>query len=231
MTLILTGSTIPDGQLCLTFDDGPGPHTADVSSYLRSEGISATFFLIGAYAAANSGAVQQLIDDGHEVGNHTHTHPALTQISSPQVGAEIARAHEELRPFVKHREGPLFFRPPFGWWPTISDLNEVRTKGGERLGDLYAGPISWDFDRSDWWHWQEAKTADDPDALRNAVAQYSKARRGIVLMHDHCQIAQIAGRSQTHRMIKQLVPEWKAQGCSFISLRDAYHAGYLDVRM
>ncbi|WP_081747920.1 polysaccharide deacetylase family protein [Bradyrhizobium sp. URHA0013] len=231
MTLIQTGSSIPDRHLCLTFDDGPGPYTADISSYLRSEGISATFFLIGKFVAAHRGTVQQLLDDGHEIGNHTHNHPHLT--APPYaVGSEILGAHSEIRTFVAHYEKPLFFRPPYGFWPTLPELNDVRTPQGERLGDLYAGPISWDFDGEDYKFWAAAASADDADALQRAKSNCLRARRGIVLLHDHCGDSHlIAAQTQTYRMIRLLVPQWKKRGYRFVSLRDAYRAGHLNVPM
>jgi peptidoglycan-N-acetylglucosamine deacetylase len=227
---VQTGSKIPDGQLCLTFDDGPGPHTAEISSFLRDQEISATFFLIGKLIAANRSVVQQLIKDGHEIGNHTHTHRKLTDHPFP-VEWEIKTAHQEIRPFVADSQKPLFFRPPYGCWPTIPNLNDAMTPQGERLGNLYSGPISWDFDQADWSSWENAKGADDADALATAVARYSGAQRGVVLMHDHNFEPYIAAKNQTFRMIKQLIPRWRAQGCTFISLRDAHGAGYLDIRM
>lgn len=226
--LIQTGSKIPDGQLCLTFDDGPGPNTADISSYLRSQQISATFFLIGKHVSASGGIVQQVVQDGHEIGNHTQTHPWLR---AEIVHSEIAAAHEELRTFVVSRKAPLFFRPPYGSWPTVPGLNNLTTHHGERLGDLYAGPVSWDFNGDDWWYWENAANADDLRALSNATARYAQAQRGIILMHDYSPEPKIARQNQTNRMVKALVPTWKAQGRSFISLRDAYQAGFLDIAM
>lgn len=227
--LIQTGSKIPDGQLCLTFDDGPGPHSADVSAFLRDEGISATFFLIGKFIPGNGGIVQQLIADGHEVGNHTYSHPWL---GADAVHSEITSAHEQLRPFVKQRsERPFFFRPPFGMWPTAPGINDLTTKLGERIGDLYAGPISWDYSGDDWHHWENANIVGAEQALADATARYAQARRGIILMHDHSQQQAVAIHNQTYLMIKRLVPLWKGKGYSFISLRDAFRAGYLDLRM
>jgi len=226
--LMQAGSMIPDGQLCLTFDDGPGPHTAEISSYLRDQEISATFFLIGEFVAARKDVVQQLIEDGHEIGNHTHTHALLTANS---VYTEIETAHEELRSFVESRGKPIFFGPPYGNWPTVPDLNSRITQRGERLGDLYGGPVSWDFNGDDWWYWDKANGADDPKALMEATARYDHAHRGIILMHDHSHEVQLANKNQTHRMIKELVPSWKSRGCTFTPLRSAYRKGFLDIAM
>jgi peptidoglycan/xylan/chitin deacetylase (PgdA/CDA1 family) len=226
--LLQTGTKIPDGQLCLTFDDGPGPHTSDISTYLREEQIPATFFLIGNLIAARQQIVQQLLDDGHEIGNHTQDHHKLTETWDE--GSQICDAHEQLRPFIATREHPFFFRPPYGCWPTHPGLNEELTKQGERLGELYSGPVPWDFD-GDWRFWGRANGANDAEALRDAVACYAPVRRGIVLMHDNSAEPHIGAKNQTFRMIKQLIPAWKAQGRSFVSLRAAYRAGFLDVAM
>jgi peptidoglycan/xylan/chitin deacetylase (PgdA/CDA1 family) len=229
--LIQSGSKIPDGQLCLTFDDGPGAHTSEISSYLREECIKATFFLIGMFVARHRDVVKQLIDDGHEVANHTHNHNHHKLTDTWNAGPQIIDAHEQLRQFIANCERPLFFRPPWGCWPTLPDLNDQLTGHTERLGDLYSGPVSWDFSGDDWSCWNSAKSNEDQQALRGAIERYAPARRGIVLMHDNSFEENIAPRNQTYRMIKGLVPMWRARGLSFVSLRDAYKRGQLDVRM
>ncbi|MGY3501686.1 polysaccharide deacetylase family protein [Bradyrhizobium sp. USDA 4471] len=218
--LLQTGSAIPDGQLCLTFDDGPGEHTANIAKFLQEHQIKATFFLIGSRVPGRRAVVEELLDRGHDIGNHTQNHPHL--LFPDQVRLEILAAHGELTPFFGRLDWPLFFRPPYGHWPTSPGLNGALTKEGKPLGEIYAGPISWDFDGNDWQHWERSQGADDANALRAAVNEYSVARRGIVLMHDHSFDPHIALKNQTFRMVRQLVPLWKERGIQFVSLREAH---------
>ena len=210
----------PNQELCLTFDDGPGEHTADISKYLRDQGISATFFLIGSFAQARPSVVEQLLKDGHCIGNHTQNHPDLRQLDEEAVAKEIQDAHGALRPFLKKQGArPIFFRAPYGGWKTFPNLNEYWCDG-EKLGEIYQGPVHWDFDGADWWHWQNAESGDDDVALKAAVAHHASADGGIVLMHDNNYESDLASKNQTYRMIRQLIPIWKSRGCTFISLQE-----------
>ena len=66
------------GKLALTFDDGPDPEwTPQILDILKAKGVKATFFVIGANAESNPDLVQRIVAEGHEVGNHTFTHPNL----------------------------------------------------------------------------------------------------------------------------------------------------------
>ncbi len=66
------------GKIALTFDDGPDPEwTPQILDILKAKHVRATFFIIGANAEANPDLVQRIFDEGHELGNHTYTHPNL----------------------------------------------------------------------------------------------------------------------------------------------------------
>jgi peptidoglycan/xylan/chitin deacetylase (PgdA/CDA1 family) len=210
----------PDQALCLTFDDGPGEHTADISAYLREEGISATFFLIGGLVQVRPGVVEQLLDDGHSIGNHTQNHPDLAKLDESDVAQEIREAHGALIPFLKRqRQRPHFFRAPSGSWKYPPKINECLCHG-ERLGEIYQGPVHWDYSGDDWLHWQRAESGEDDRALNAAVASYAPADGGIVLMHDNNHESDLANKNQTYRMIRQLIPMWKSRGCTFMPLEE-----------
>ena len=69
-----TGDT--RGKLALTFDDGPDPDwTPKILDILKAKGVHASFFIIGENAEANPDLVQRIVAEGHDVGNHTFTHP------------------------------------------------------------------------------------------------------------------------------------------------------------
>jgi peptidoglycan/xylan/chitin deacetylase (PgdA/CDA1 family) len=222
-------NSIPDQKLCLTFDDGPGEHTADISEYLRDEGISATFFLIGSFVQARPGDVEQLLKDGHSVGNHTQNHINLRDRDEETVAKEIQDAHRALLPFLRKQNRPHFFRAPYGAWKAFPNLNECLCDG-EKLGEIYQGPVHWDFNGDDWCHWSNAQSSDDDGALKAAVAQYAAAHSGIVLMHDNNYECELARKNQTYRMIRQLIPIWKSRGCTFISLEEISRSQRLNAR-
>ena len=99
-------------QFALTFDDGPDPvFTPRILEILRAHKVCATFFLVGNRAEEHPDIVQRIADEGHEIGNHSYTHPRfkrLTYSAAVQEVSETARILEGL-----HHRGRLF-RPPFG---------------------------------------------------------------------------------------------------------------------
>lgn len=112
-------------EVALTFDDGPSmPYTAQVLDVLRERGVKATFFLCGANAERYPELVRRIRDEGHEIGNHTHSHPYLHLMSRERIAAEIDRTQEVLERIAGRR--PRFFRPPFGvrWFTLGSVLAE-----------------------------------------------------------------------------------------------------------
>jgi peptidoglycan/xylan/chitin deacetylase (PgdA/CDA1 family) len=100
------------GLCSLTFDDGPDPQfTPRVLELLARHGQRATFFVIGERAARHPELVRRLIEEGHEVGNHTAGHPwhfALWPAS--RIAAELSRASDQIEQACGVR--PLLFRPP-----------------------------------------------------------------------------------------------------------------------
>jgi len=77
-------------QLALTYDDGPNdPHTLRLLDVLGKHGVKATFFVIGNYVERRPDIVRRIVAEGHEVGNHTYTHPVLSLCDSTNVRAEL----------------------------------------------------------------------------------------------------------------------------------------------
>jgi peptidoglycan/xylan/chitin deacetylase (PgdA/CDA1 family) len=68
-------------EVALTFDDGPSPrYTPQVLSLLKQYQAKGTFFVLGRKAEEHPGLITAMLEEGHEVGNHTHSHPHLPQI-------------------------------------------------------------------------------------------------------------------------------------------------------
>ena len=90
--------------MALTFDDGPGPYTAQVLAELRSLHVRATFFVIGRNVKQSPDTVRALRDAGMVVGNHSWSHPNLTKLSLARQRAQVrahagpARGHDRAAP-------------------------------------------------------------------------------------------------------------------------------------
>src|SRR5690242_977360 len=71
---LMSGPVGPQ-KVCLTFDDGPHPeYTPQILDILKQHSVPATFFVVGQHALANPELVQRIIDEGHDLGNHTNSH-------------------------------------------------------------------------------------------------------------------------------------------------------------
>jgi len=98
--------------LSLTFDDGPDPaYTPTVLRALRSAGVTATFFLIGRNAARYPDLVLQMVEEGHEVANHTYDHLWLDSCDVESVRHQVVAGEAAV---AAHAVG-RWFRPPRGW--------------------------------------------------------------------------------------------------------------------
>ncbi len=107
----------PSGnQALLTIDDGPHPqHTPAILDLLDQHRIKAVFFLIGDRAAQHPHLVREIVARGHEIGNHTQTHPAATfwVLRPAALWHEIATCQQTLTAICPDHP-PRFFRPPAG---------------------------------------------------------------------------------------------------------------------
>jgi peptidoglycan/xylan/chitin deacetylase (PgdA/CDA1 family) len=101
-------------QVAITLDAGAGAEPfPKMLKALDSAGVKITFFLTGSWAQQNSTFVQQIVNSGHEIANHTWSHPDLTTLSDAQIKDEIERTDALLSRFTGHSTRPLW-RAPFG---------------------------------------------------------------------------------------------------------------------
>ena len=117
-TVQLFGEIVPrvetaDSVVALTFDDGPLPDaTARILEVLDAHGARATFFLNGAQVDAHPEAARRIVAAGHEVGNHSYTHPMMLGLSLTRIRDEIEHTDAALR--RAGHAGPIHFRSPYG---------------------------------------------------------------------------------------------------------------------
>lgn len=153
-----------NGYVGLTFDDGPSNNTPALLTALRQNGLRATMFNQGQYAAANPAQVRAQVSAGMWVANHSYTHPHLTQLSQSQIESEISRTQQA----IANAGGgtPKLFRPPYG--ETNSTVQSVLARYG-------LTQIIWDVDSQDW-------NGASVDAIVQANARLTNGQ--VILMHD-----------------------------------------------
>ncbi|MDP9291573.1 MAG: polysaccharide deacetylase family protein, partial [Verrucomicrobiota bacterium] len=111
-------------EVALTFDDGPDPKwTPQVLDILKERKIHAAFFLLGNQAEQYPGLVERIVAEGHEIGNHTYTHPNLAEISPQQTRLEL-NATQRLIESLTGRSTTLF-RPPYNADSRPSKVEEL----------------------------------------------------------------------------------------------------------
>ena len=224
----MRGHSMPAKTIALTFDDGPGDRTMELSKFLKEEGIEAAFFVNGRMINDNLHVLQQVMEDGHLIANHTETHASLTgaatataPLTDAETVKELADTDAKIAPFVTGER--FLFRPPFGDW------NETAFAALE-ASDMkkYVGPIFWDVgDRldeaagraADWDCWQDgtdAKRLTTQQCGDLYLTEIRRNGRGIVLMHDPYYNDLDPNLEGTVDMVKYMVPILKAEGFAFL---------------
>ncbi|MGQ3675833.1 polysaccharide deacetylase family protein [Xanthobacter sp. TB0139] len=153
--------------IALTFDDGPNPETTPrLLDMLKERGVKATFFVLGTRAAKHPEILRRMVEEGHEIGNHSWSHPQLTRISTAASDKQITDASQAI--FDATGQRPVYLRPPYGAMRGTLQ-NHIHQKFD--MSFLY-----WSIDPLDW------KYRDSKVVYENIISQ---AKPGaIVLMHD-----------------------------------------------
>ena len=158
---------VPAPVIALTFDDGPNPdHTPRLLDMLKARNIKATFFMVGRCVVSWPHIVKRIADEGHEVANHSWSHPMLTALSTTGLDSQMKRTHDAI---VKAcGKVPAHYRPPYG---------AIRANQRQHLYDTYGySTIIWDVDPLDWKN-RKAQTVKD-----RILAQTKSG--SIILCHD-----------------------------------------------
>ena len=127
--------------IAMTFDDGPSEKlTPELLDILAHYHIHATFFVIGKNAADHPEILQRAVREGHEIGNHSWSHPAFAKMSDDKVRAELQKTDDAIRAALGGR--PVLMRPPYGSI-TARQKKWINAEFGYRT-------ILWDVDPLDW---------------------------------------------------------------------------------
>jgi peptidoglycan-N-acetylglucosamine deacetylase len=153
--------------IAMTFDDGPSktltPRLLDI---LAAHHIKATFFVIGENAADHPEILKRAVAEGHEIGNHSWSHPNLGKMSDEAVRRELRRTDDTISAAIGAR--PTLFRPPYGSI-TTRQKHWIHDEFGYRI-------ITWDVDPLDW-------KRPGASVVCNRILKETRAG-SIVLSHD-----------------------------------------------
>ena len=149
-------------KVALTFDDGPSEYTVELSRGLKERGVQATFFLLGENMEGRREMIEELVKDGHLIGNHSYHHVQLNKLSMEEAMEEIEKTNRLIREWTG--EEPVYIRPPYGAWS--QDL--------EKVVDMI--PVFWNVDSLDW------KLQNKEQVLCCLSGQVEEG--DVILMHD-----------------------------------------------
>ena len=199
------------GLLALTFDDGPDPRwTPAILDILKREQVPATFFIVGKNGQAYPDLLRRIVNEGHELGNHTFTHPNLGEMPVQVTELEL-NATQRL---IESNTGrsTVLFRPPYFGDAEADKPQEVEPAiVAQNLGYIMVGL------RIDPNDWQLPVTPNQivNRTISRAIDADPETRGEVVLLHD-------AGgdRSATVEALPTLIHELKARGFQFVSVSD-----------
>jgi peptidoglycan-N-acetylglucosamine deacetylase len=186
--------------VALTFDDGPSPvYTPQIMALFRKYQARGTFFVMGHRVEQYPGLVQGLIQGGHEVGNHSFSHPRLTKIAQLSREQELERTAVDLD-LLGCSQSERLFRPPYSAFDGRLQAYLAHTR--RRL-------ILWSIDSGDW------RGLAAPAIIKNVL---SRVRNGaIVIFHDSDEKAR-ADRYPTVEALKTILPALKAAGYRMVTV-------------
>jgi len=197
-------------KLVLSFDDGPDRQwTPKILDILKEKRVPAAFFVIGDQANKAPDLLRRGYAEGHEIGNHTFTHPKFDEISRTQIKWELNLTQRLIESTLGVKS--ILFRPPYGIDHQPEYAEEVaQLPYPQELGYIIVGQR---VDPDDWRvtedkHQRQAQEIVD-DVLREAK------KGNIVLLHDSG-----GDRSQTVAALPQLIDQLRAKGYEFVSVAD-----------
>lgn len=185
--------TVANKTIALTFDDGPGPYTEKLLDILDKYDAKATFFLIGSKVSARANTLRRMQSRGHQLGNHSWSHPELNKVSTEQLVSEIDQTNNAIKQAVGIK--PNIIRPPYGAF-NRAVLEQFRQRG--------MSAVVWSVDTRDW-------------ADRNSEIVCSRAVAGarngaVILMHDI--------HPTSVNAVPCILDSLKQQGYSFVTVQN-----------
>ncbi len=191
-------------EVVLTFDDGPDPkYTPEILDVLKKYNVKASFFIIGENGEANPDIVKRIYREGHEIGNHTFTHPNIAKVSATRTKLELNSTQRFVQELTGH--SMILFRPPYvadaepSTPEELSPIVRAQDEGYTMVGELI-DPTDWQQPSSD------VILKRIMDGLPNG---------NVILLHD-------AGgnRANTVKALPKIIESLQNSGYKIVSIHD-----------
>jgi len=187
-------------QIALTFDDGPSEATLPILELLELYSARATFFQCGKNVERLPEVSRRVQDGGHEIGNHTYSHPRLLGCTPSRIREEIGRTQQAISRAAG--TAPRLFRAPYGirWFGLRPVLRQFGLTG-----------VMWTVIAYDW-EWEADEIA------WHVISHASNG--AIFCMHDGDRVSQRVDRRNTIRALRRILPELAGLGYCFVTARE-----------
>lgn len=189
-------------EVALTFDDGPDAlYTPQILNILNKYKIKGTFFIVGENAEVNPDIVERIFKEGHEIGNHTFTHPNVADISPVRTRLELNLTQRLIEELTGH--SVTMFRPPYVADAEPSSPNELLPiLRAQEMGYTMIGEL---IDPSDW-------EVPPPDEIVKRVIN-GLPDGNIILLHDSG-----GDRSNTVKALPKIIESLQSKGYTFVTV-------------
>jgi len=196
-------------KIAITFDDGPDPRwTPKILDILKEKDVPAAFFVIGVDASQSPDILKREYAEGHEIGNHTYTHPNFDEITKTQIRWELNLTQRLIESTIGVKS--ILFRPPFGIDHQPEYAEEVaQLPVAQDMGYLIVGQK---IDPHDW-QLRDGKPVPAQEIVDAVLRQAEDGN--IVLFHDGG-----GDRTQTLAALPQVIGALRKQGYQFVSVSD-----------
>ncbi|MCC5896024.1 MAG: LysM peptidoglycan-binding domain-containing protein [Alkalibacterium sp.] len=182
--------------VALTFDDGSdGTNINTILQILSTHNVKATFFLTGSGVNNHPQAIRNIANQGHQLANHSYSHPDFTKISAAEIRSQLQRTEDIVRNVTGKTTKP-FFRPPFGAYNSTV-LQHVGDAG-------YRYSVYWTIDTVDW---TGNSSTDIVNRVMNRITPGA-----IILMHTG------AGARGTPAALPTMITRLKGLGYRFVTM-------------
>ena len=196
-------------RVVLTFDDGPGQWTREILDTLKSRNAPGTFFLIGDLVASHYALTRRILREGHEIGNHTFTHPDLSTRSPWWTRLEMAATGRLFEAILGRRT--ILMRLPY--------LGDNDPSTPDELGPLAISTelgyisVGLNIDSEDWREGMTAERIVDTVLRQRRFGRNNNPPGNVVLLHDGG-----GDRSRTAAGLGRLIDSLRADGDTIVSL-------------
>ena len=181
----------------ISFDAAWGnEQTEKLLNVLRENNVKTTFFLVGMWVDKYPESVKRIADEGHDIGNHSDTHPHLPKLNAEKIRNQIEECNNKVEKITGTR--PILFRFPYG---------DYDNKSIEILEDLNMYPIQWNIDSLDW----KDKKCDE--MCKRIIPKLSPG--SIILMHN--------GAKYTPDSLDTIIKNIKSEGYEIVPISQIIH--------